>query len=227
MALSSFISLEGLYRYNRELFSGMNVPTGVDKSVVIETICSRTREMELLYPDFGYLQNRITIWSKKNQTTWKKMYDTTVLSYNPIENYDRQEEWSDNRTENLSSTEKNTKSNKASNTLTNNLTESRNDTNTHQNVAFNSGLAIDEKSGTNGTTRNTGTQKNAGNSTDTENRNKTDKNTDNTVHKGRIHGNIGVTTSQQMIEEERKIVTFTIADFIADQFMTEFCIMVY
>ena len=114
MSLSSFISLEGLYRYNRELFNGMNVPTGVDKNVVIETICSRTREMELLYPDFGYLQNRITIWSKKNQTTWKKMYDTTVLSYNPIENYDRQEEWSDNRTENLSSTEKNTKSNKTS-----------------------------------------------------------------------------------------------------------------
>lgn len=225
--MSSIISLEGLYRYNRELLSGLNVPAGVDKNVVIETICSRTREMELLYPDFRYLQNRITIWSKKNQITWKRLYDTTVLSYNPIENYDRMEEWSDNRTENFSSTEKNTKSNKASNTLTNNLTESRNDTNTHQNVAFNSGLSIDEKSGINGTTRNTGTQKNAGNSTDTENRNKTDKNTDNTKHSGRIHGNIGVTTNQQMIEEERKIVTFTIADFIADQFMTEFCIMVY
>lgn len=36
----------------------------------------------------------------------EKLYDTTVLSYNPIENYDRMEEWSDNRTENLSSTEK-------------------------------------------------------------------------------------------------------------------------
>ena len=225
--MSSIISLEGLYRYNRELFRGLNVPEGVDKNVVIETICSRTREMELLYPDFRYLQNRITIWSKKNQITWKKLYDTTVLSYNPIENYDRMEEWSDNRTENLSSTEKNTKSNTNSNTLTNALTESRNDTNTHQNVAFNSGLAVDEKTGTNGTTRNTGTQKNSAKSNDTENRNKTDKNTDNTVHKGRIHGNVGVTTSQQMIEEDRRIVSFTVADYISEQFMTEFCIMVY
>ena len=49
--------------------------------------------MELLYPDFRYLQSRIAIWSKKNQITWKKLYDTTVLSYNPIEKYERMEEW--------------------------------------------------------------------------------------------------------------------------------------
>lgn len=40
-------------------------------------------------------------------------------------------------------------------------------------------------------------------------------------------GNIGVTTSQQMIREEREINTFNIYDFITDSFKRRFCILVY
>lgn len=42
-----------------------------------------------------------------------------------------------------------------------------------------------------------------------------------------IHGNIGVTTSQQMIEAERKIADFDIVDIIVKEYIKEFCIMVY
>lgn len=40
-------------------------------------------------------------------------------------------------------------------------------------------------------------------------------------------GNIGVTTTQQMINEERKIALFEISEFISDDFKGEFCILVY
>ena len=40
-------------------------------------------------------------------------------------------------------------------------------------------------------------------------------------------GNIGVTTSQQMIEAEREIVKFNIYDHIIDSFKCRFCILVY
>lgn len=46
-------------------------------------------------------------------------------------------------------------------------------------------------------------------------------------HKGRMWGNIGVTTTQQMIEEERKVVKFDIYDYIAECFKAEFCLMIY
>ena len=51
-------------------------------------------------------------------------------------------------------------------------------------------------------------------------------NTDST-HKGRTHGNIGVTTAQQMLEAELKIARFNLVKQISDVFIKEFCIMVY
>lgn len=43
----------------------------------------------------------------------------------------------------------------------------------------------------------------------------------------REQGNIGVTTTQQMIKEEREVVQFDIYKFIADEFRLRFCIGVY
>lgn len=43
----------------------------------------------------------------------------------------------------------------------------------------------------------------------------------------RIHGNIGVTTSQQMLEAELKVQEFNIYEKITDMFITEFCILVF
>lgn len=40
-------------------------------------------------------------------------------------------------------------------------------------------------------------------------------------------GNIGVTTTQQMISAERDLVKFNLYDFIIDSFKARFCIMVY
>lgn len=49
-----------------------------------------------------------------------------------------------------------------------------------------------------------------------------------TIERERIeHGNIGVTTTQQMIQEERDIAEFNIYAFIIDEFKRRFCIMVY
>ena len=43
----------------------------------------------------------------------------------------------------------------------------------------------------------------------------------------REYGNIGVTTTQQMIEAERNLVKFNIYDFIIDSFKARFCVLVY
>ena len=44
---------------------------------------------------------------------------------------------------------------------------------------------------------------------------------------GRLHGNIGVTTSQQMLQSELDIAKWNIYEQITDLFLNEFCIMVY
>lgn len=48
-----------------------------------------------------------------------------------------------------------------------------------------------------------------------------------THHEGHLYGNIGVTTSQQMLESEYEVAKFNIYEQIADLFIKEFCICVY
>lgn len=57
-----------------------------------------------------------------------------------------------------------------------------------------------------------------------------DKRTDNLNlhHKGRVHGNIGVTTSQQMLESEMVLrLKWNLYDQITDLFLTEFVLPIY
>ena len=175
----------------------------------------RTRELEILYPDLNYMKTRITIWSNKYQINWKKLYDTTVLEYNPIENYDRVEDWTDTDDETTSSARDNTIKSTSTNEIMNSVNV------TDQNTAFNAGLADHAKQITDGNTTENGSI------TNTEKENVNDGRTGKHTRTGRTHGNIGVTTSQQMIQSERDLVIFNLYDVIAESFIENFCLMVY
>lgn len=195
----ALMTVEGLYNYKDTLFNEFTVPDGMDKQIAIDTICMRSREMEVLYPNLEFFAMRIGMWSRKHQYNWKKLYDTTLLEYNPIENYDRMEEWNDTDTENGSST------------VTNEIMNTG--TVTEQNTAFNAGLADHAKEISDNDTTNNGSG--------------TNKRDAKHSSSGRAHGNIGVTTSQQMIQSEREVAMFNIYDIIAESFVENFCLMVY
>ena len=223
----SLLTVEGLYNYDDTLFNGFNVPEGLVKQIAIDTILMRTREFEILYPDLNYMKNRITIWSNKYQINWKKLYDTTVLEYNPIENYDRMEDWTDTDDETSTSARDNTRNttNTVKSTSTNEIMNNVNVTD--QNTTFNAGLADHAKQITDGDTTENGSITNTETGKDTENENVNGGRTGRHTKTGRAHGNIGVTTSQQMIQSERDLVVFNLYDVIAESFIENFCLMVY
>lgn len=86
-----------------------------------------------------------------------------------------------------------------------------------------------------------GTDFNEGENTDTHNltfgRDETVENTGNEVNKqddvntftddGHAFGNIGVTSTQQLIEQEREIAKFNLSDYIVKEFIHRFCLLVY
>ena len=223
----SLLTVEGLYNYDDTLFNGFNVPEGLVKQIAIDTILMRTRELEILYTDLNYMKTRITIWSNKYQINWKKLYDTTVLEYNPIENYDRMEDWTDTDDETSTSARDNTRNttNTVKSTSTNEIMNNVNVTD--QNTAFNAGLADHAKQITDGDTTENGSITNTETVKDTENENVNGGRTGRHTKTGRAHGNIGVTTSQQMIQSERDLVVFNLYDVIAESFIENFCLMVY
>lgn len=223
----SLLTVEGLYNYDNTLFDGFDVPERLVKQIAIDTILLRTRELEILYPDFNYMKTRIAIWSNKYQLNWKKLYDTTVLEYNPIENYDRMEDWTDTDDETTTSARDNTRNtnNTIKSTSKNKIMNNVNVTD--QNTAFNAGLADHAKQITDGDTTENGTITNTETGNDTENENVNGGRTGRHTRTGRAHGNIGVTTSQQMIQSERDLVVFNMYDVIAESFIENFCLMVY
>lgn len=184
----AWLSIASMYAFDNTLFDGMTVPIGVDKNALVFNLLSETAELEVLYPDISFMKEMVKMWSTKEFHIWERMYKTTTLEYNPIENYDRIEEWTDKQIE-----------------------ESRDD-NTGNVVsrvaAFNESELIPSGSGDTVTRGQHSGQSNG-------------------QHSGRTHGNIGVTTSQQMIEAERRVSEFNIIDYITSSFKRRFCIMVY
>ena len=140
---------------------------------------------------------------------WQKLLDNVYAqTYNPLENYDRQEdtslsyEGSENVTRNVDSDRK----------IKGTTADTRNDTSSAESSSQKNVFAFDSSTASpsdsdSGTTTATGT----GSSNSTVDNSDTEKRTETEGHSftdrknvtaSRIHGNIGVTTSQQMLESE-------------------------
>lgn len=214
------ITLIGFNKYmsdiNDDLFSNLSVPTGIDRDLLINNILMKGGEFEVLYSDPYFMQNMIGVWSGKWQHTMERWINALLIDYAPLENYDRMENWVDNGTnlEEISHKE---------NAIGNDYSNSSGDgTNTNTVSAYDAGTyqphdqAISNTSGTNLSSSLTSTD---GTSDITR--------TNAALHSGRTHGNIGVTTSQQMLQSELDLYKWNLYDEITNLFLNELTIYVY
>lgn len=249
-----------LSNINDDLFKYLNVPEGIDKETLVNNILLRGAEFEVLYSDPYFFQNMIGVWSDKWQRTMEKWAEALSIEYNPLENYDRMEDWEDNGSKFSAENKKNDIAGSRSNinqSLESDIT-SRNENAVSQDISKSTGngdttntrSAYDSpgyqphdkseshttgdntSNGVTSANGNTAGTKNAINQTignDNESTTQTANAIDKTngVHSGRVHGNIGVTTSQQMLEAQLKIVKWNVYEEITNLFLSEFCIYVY
>lgn len=259
------MTLIGLENYcqgaGESLFEGLVLPSGINKDDVVNTILMRSGEFEILYSDPVFLKASISLWGRNWYATFARWLETLTEEYNPLHNYDRTEEWTDDHTGDYS--KKNNASVEGDSTRTDDLTQTTdmtrendlteehdlatsNDVTTTNDVsAYNSSTydhdnkqIVDQDGTDTGTITNTGTIsddgtiKNEGTvkneykdkSSGTESGDDNSKNT----HKGRMFGNIGVTTSATMATEELTLRgKYVLNTMIADTFVKEFCLMVY
>lgn len=185
---------------NKSLFDNLVLPAGIDKETLTDNIMLELGEFEVLYADPDVMRECIGLWGRKWSRTFNKWITALNISYNPLENYDRQEEWTDS----------------THNTSVNSVASSQNDSaeSTYKKTAYDSDdlhlTGQDTSTGTSASNANTNGQMDGSGQ-----------------HSGRIHGNIGVTTSQQMLQSEFDIARWNIYEKITDLFATEFCIMIY
>lgn len=205
---SSKLSVLGMAKHmqmiGEDLFSGLILPDGIDKEIVENQILLKSADFECLYPDASFLQEAISLWAKTHYRTFEKWIKALNVDYNPLENYDRIEEWK--TIDDGSSSFHNDGSN-----------TSDGFNNSQDNVsAFDSSSMQPDKSA----------------HSDYFDHNVNDlggwnKNDNVNIRTGRAHGNIGVTTSQQMLESELDIAKWNIYEHISDLFLQDFCILIY
>lgn len=136
----------------------------------------------------------IALYGKSHKYEYDKLVDTLSLEYNPIENYFMTEKGTDTRTPNI------TQTNKGKNTNTVGLDTSI----TTGKTTFDKSDSFINDSKTTNTGTNTDTQ-----DIDTT---VTTAGNEKTVHEFTRSGNIGVTTSQRMIQSERELAMFSVVD---------------
>lgn len=218
------LSILGLYQYSTDIFDLFKLPDGVSLDSVRDNILMELAELELLYPSGTFMKTAIGIWSTKQLPVWEKLYATTNLEYNPIYNYDRTEEWTEEETGNRN--ESRTQSQESNGESSGTVQNSGEDTVKSDVSAFNeTSYTPKELQTTTLGTENTssGTAKQTTDITDDTDENSSRNNT----RTGRAFGNIGVTTTQQMIEAERNVVKFNIVDYIVEDFKKRFCLLIY
>lgn len=219
MSTMQRLTLIGLYNYNPSLFDSLSLPDGYDKSDFIDSLLLEHGEKCVLYANPDFMKNAIAAWGRKWAGNLERIYRALTEEYNPLHNFDRFEEYTDNEGTKRESTtnagHKATDSPKYDDDVTNDydvVTTSDIDKSIETKVsAFNSSSyepseKVTENGGKN-TVTNDGTIKRhiEGKTQDlseSSNSKTNDSETHNFTHNGHLYGNIGVTTSVQMLTSE-------------------------
>lgn len=165
----------------------MVLPAGIDRDILIPDLLAQLAEYEILYPDPDTIKVVVESWSKHREPVWERVVKAAAASYDPIENYDRREEWTDTGHGSAAGTAKNYAAGY------------------NPNLAGNPpGMVEQSRTGTDSSSDSTG------------------------HHTGRTHGNIGVTTSQQMLEQEMAVAgKLDPYQYIINDFKRRFCVLLF
>lgn len=239
----SKLSVLGLYQHDQTLFDNLQLPTEFtadDRETLINNLLMECAEFEIIFPNFDFCKSAIEFWSKARLRVWKKLYDSTMFEYNPIWNKDgkitetRTKEYSGEKAGTVEST-KETEAETADAVAGSHMTDGDQDSTTENKTAgFNSSdYAKHDKSEMNSSWSETVTDSSRRtiNDTGSETGSTTESGTtsgEETEEYTRIEqGNIGVTSTQQLIKEEREVAMFEIDEVIINDFKKQFCILVY
>lgn len=211
------ITLWGFYQYDPTLFDGATLPDGMDKDGFLSRLMRKVGNLYPYHQHPVYLKEGITEWFGERLYGFTRMRDGLLSDYDPIENYKRQEEISRHHADGGKDgvvSNSDTESTYTPDLYTSNETQvSAFDSSQYQprekNSTSQSGRSITHDHGeTNGTT--------------------TYGKTRDELETALVHGNIGVTTNQQMLRDEISLrAELDLSDIIIGLFEEEFLVQCY
>ena len=227
------LTLWGIYQYDKTLFDNIVLPDGIDKDNLVADIMRNSGDLYPYHQVPEYLKRNITFWFSRRLFDFDRMYKSLRMEYSPIENYDRIEDIKREYKDSGRDTETLTLGSSTTSSHTGTDTDSTQGGGSNEKgvSAYNEdGYTNREKDtethNSNNTQTHNSTVTNTGSGSD---KTQTDYGKQRTeTEKTRIHGNIGVTTSQQMIESEMSLRSkYDIYKIISREFEREFLVQIY
>lgn len=213
-----------------------------DKETLVSTILDEVAEYQPLSIDVDLMKFKINNFFKKNKEGFSRLIALNLVTYSPIENTDRYESSTDTYNRDSVITDTGTTTNKGEESKSSNSSVGENGTYTrHDNATDENKISAFDSSEyqpNNITTHDESISDTTTNSTTTNGNDSTitsGSSNDNNIHKDNIedvnkhnlrtHGNIGVTTNQQMMTQEVDFWnSFNFYDMVANKFLFEMCL---
>lgn len=213
MSLTPRLTLIGLYKYNNSLFSNLILPESINKETFIDSLLLEYGECPLIYPDLDFMLLAIGAWSRKWYANFERIATAITASYNPLHNYDRTENYTENLVGNVGEDSEYTR-NLDTNFAGDSTTE-------NQVSAYNENTYQPKDKEINDFSNDTDTDESYDSST-------TKNETRSTQRSVRAFGNIGVTESTTMLKHELDLrSTENLYHILSEIFYKEFCMYVF
>lgn len=247
------LTLWGIYQYDNTLFSEIILPAGLDKDTLVNLIFSKTGDLYPYYQVPQILKQNINFWFMRRRYDFEQMYKAYTSEYNPIENYNRYEDLnrayknsgSDSTVRDYESKDKatgeeetigNTKTDSNTTTDTNSIGVDIESVSAYNASDFSNRTKHDTTDHT--TTTGTATGTTADSTTSNTNNESSTEGIDNSTttygavrdekENNHVHGNIGITTTQAMIESELNMrMNYDLYAMIVSLFEHEFIVEIY
>lgn len=209
----AILSLLGIYNVDPTVINDTNfpLPNGLTHETLDPLLLAETAELEILYPEPTTLATVIKAWSTARGPAWAKMAAALNAQYNPIHNYDRTESWTEEREGEHSK----------AGTTDNSGTSTGSSTGTLDVAGYNAAGTVASVPKTKDTGSSSGSSSQEGEWTEDG------TNAESVTRTGSVSGNIGVTTSQQMIQSELELREIDLYKIIIQEFERMFCLGVY
>lgn len=211
------LTLWGMQQAYPDLLEGIEVPGLMSRTDLVQIMNYRIGQLYPYCQVPPVLKELIASWFVTRKEEFQRIYDALWAEYSPIENYDRHEKRDNKITHSGTDTDKTVLGSK------NTLTQTGSETSAQNVSAFDSSTYTPREQSTR-TPNLSNTSENSGSDTRTLDHGHVEEH-DETTH---THGNIGVTTAQQMIEAEIALRTANnMYDIIITRFEMEFISRVY
>lgn len=218
------MDLIAAYKYDSTILDLLVLPEELDRTTLIDNLLMETAEREIVYSNLGFLKQAIGSWSHKNLSVWQELYKTQHYEYNPIWNKDGT--ITELETRDLKGSDHTTDNTDRVDNLQDKETRDLKDETLESVYGFNSSSdapanKVEAKYTGNDTNDHTGRQ-------DIDRTfDKATTDTGTVKHERTEQGNIGLTSTQDLIRQQQELVKFNLIDYIIEDFSKKFCLGVY